>query len=1446
MDPGTVSANSASASMSAGGGDASDAAAPLVPLDEALAAAAASPHVDSQAAATAGTPAMHDNHDSGTPPIIMPLAANFDSSDIAATDNTGMAAPLLNALAAPPVQQTHVWSEPARAVAHATRGHRRTHQQHMLGQHESWLSRAVANATMSVSASPVAPACLVRLHVEYSTTVWGEHVVAIGAGANGQFVVEPAHVAHAAAAKDDSSLRQQNMTDRGVPLECHDDGHGRRTWVGAAAVAAPSPSKNDDGDGDGETALRYRYIVVDDGGHWLREEAPLGGFWRVLTSLPTQANLSHALSIEVFDTWREGRGHENIFAHASKFRRVIVPHSASPPPPTPPRRDGAQFDADFANGVPAVTVNFSVRAPIPLAFDDDVPATIALCVTSPFDAVITMAAAGKDQTGVYRATCVLARGHMPLTYHYSVVRQVPGVPGVPGRELERERGDRAVSRHMLRGAAARNHDLHTSAGGLADDASAAAGLVSSGLGGSDQASSMTARSLANGAHVVCVDDGAFRRQVPPWRGAGVAVPVFSLRASNTVGVGDFGALAKFAPFVAACGARVLQILPVNDTRVHGDFRDSYPYGVLSSVALHPLYLDVESMWTDAAQQPESLQNVPVDEQVTKMIASARSALDQLPDVDYPASLAAKLDIARTIFRHLFHSHTKTSAAYIAFVAENAEWLRPYAAYNYLAYELYQTTDTSKWGTLARATESDVDDLCSPEAPHYECIEFVFFTQYILHVQLKRASEECERNRIALKGDLSIGVHPRSVDVWSQSHYFRTACRTGAPPDYFDSNGQNWGFPTYDWDAMEKDGFQWWRRRMRRLAEYFHAYRIDHVLGFFRIWELPYWASSGKSGQLRPSLPYTRQELESAGLWDIEKYTEPFLTERSIFETLFGEDAGYGGRLPPPPASVLPPAVVVGGGVGGGVQYVASPVSKSKEEMKMLTPQQKLQAWRKEQEQLLAKRMEVVQLLVYNYFVPHPKDASRLAFRKEVCTETLSDAFFSVPRSMEEALAKEDEEIKKQLRDSISPAASAAGRAAAAAAAAGDLRLAASLMRGTASTTSPPEPASAPAPDGGDSVPGLTKMRRIAEECRRLRLLFRQLHSHVIFVRDSDEPDRLFHPRFDISGDAAREAAREAAARVTDAPPSTTPNFGDSMLLTVLPERPAPCGNPAFTYGVSSSQHRDVLRGWCHDYFYGERNADVWRRTAMARLPSVVSAGIGMLCCAEDLGLVPDVVPGVMGNLGLLGLRIERMPCAHEEDFVDDDVEEDDRNHIFREMGLNIDAREFGSLSRYPYLSVCSPSCHDASPFRLWLEEDFARRNRYEEHLNLLVRVGRTTAPPPRMHAQDPSDALADSSEALAVSGLARDVIWNHLCAPSALAVFPLQDVLAMRVEPYGSRPPATELINDPSNPEHYWRYRVLQSVESLCSDVRLTDEMDRLVRESGRDAAGGSMGRDEE
>ena len=117
-------------------------------------------------------------------------------------------------------------------------------------------------------------------------------------------------------------------------------------------------------------------------------------------------------------------------------------------------------------------------------------------------------------------------------------------------------------------------------------------------------------------------------------------------------------------------------------------------------------------------------------------------------------------------------------------------------------------------------------------------------------------------------------------------------QAGAPPDAFSVNGQNWGFPTYNWEVMEQDNYQWWQKRFRKMAEYFTAYRIDHILGFFRIWEIPSHSVHGLLGQFVPALPMSVDEIQSYGLpFQKDFMTKPFINEEML-NKMFGDKAAF--------------------------------------------------------------------------------------------------------------------------------------------------------------------------------------------------------------------------------------------------------------------------------------------------------------------------------------------------------------------------------------------------------------------------------------------------------------------------------------------------------------------------------------------------------------------------
>ena len=326
--------------------------------------------------------------------------------------------------------------------------------------------------------------------------------------------------------------------------------------------------------------------------------------------------------------------------------------------------------------------------------------------------------------------------------------------------------------------------------------------------------------------------------IPPWRGAGVVVPIFSLRSEGSYGVGDFGDLKRFVDWASKTEQRVIQVLPINDTNMTQTWQDSYPYCSISIYALHPQYMDLRQLPAiEDAQQRREFEEL-------------RQELNALPEIDYERVIQAKLAYLHIIFEQEWASVSRR-AAYKTFVAENKEWLEPYAEFCYYR-DLYGTADYHEWPKpLSKPVKRTTD--------------FWSYVQYNLDRQMRGAHEYARQHHIILKGDIPIGISRDGVEAWTEPKYFNLDGQAGAPPDAFSADGQNWGFPTYNWDEMLKDGCSWWVRRFRKMAQYFDAYRIDHVLGFFRIWEIPVPEKSGLMGQFAPALGLSREEIEGYGI-----------------------------------------------------------------------------------------------------------------------------------------------------------------------------------------------------------------------------------------------------------------------------------------------------------------------------------------------------------------------------------------------------------------------------------------------------------------------------------------------------------------------------------------------------------------------------------------------------
>lgn len=360
------------------------------------------------------------------------------------------------------------------------------------------------------------------------------------------------------------------------------------------------------------------------------------------------------------------------------------------------------------------------------------------------------------------------------------------------------------------------------------------------------------------------------------RCAGTLVPVFSLRSKASFGVGDFGDLKKMVDWVASTQQRVLQVLPVNDTTTTHTWTDSYPYSCISIFALHPQYADLNALPPIA------------DEEKRAEFEALRGELNALPQIDYERVNNAKDEYLRILYAQE-GKRVMSSAAFKSFFKESEAWLVPYAQYCWLR-EKYGTADFSQWPDHHSFDESDRRVLSVPRNAAYKNVAYYYFVQFILSEQMADAHRYARSKGVILKGDIPIGVSRYGCDVWQEPRYFNLNGQAGAPPDDFSVNGQNWGFPTYNWGEMVKDGCRWWVRRFSNMAKYFDAYRIDHVLGFFRIWEIPVGAVHGLLGQFSPALGMTREEIEAYGLhFQEELFTEPFITDW-VLDRMFGERA----------------------------------------------------------------------------------------------------------------------------------------------------------------------------------------------------------------------------------------------------------------------------------------------------------------------------------------------------------------------------------------------------------------------------------------------------------------------------------------------------------------------------------------------------------------------------
>ena len=377
---------------------------------------------------------------------------------------------------------------------------------------------------------------------------------------------------------------------------------------------------------------------------------------------------------------------------------------------------------------------------------------------------------------------------------------------------------------------------------------------------------------------VVVHDGFAILPNDTWKAAGVAIPVFSLKTKNSFGTGEFTDIKLLVDWAKLVGLKMIQLLPLNDTTATHSMADSYPYAAISAFALNPLYLNLDAIG--------GKENVAI----TKALSEQRLQLNELPEVDYARVMDCKLTAIKALYEAQKEKF-KNDPAYFLFFEMNRHWLVPYAAFCCLR-DKYRTSDFTEWETNSNYDEHEIQELVSSTQPHYDEVALHYFMQYHLHLQLKEATSYAHKNGIVVKGDIPIGVYRYGCDAWTDPGLYHMEAQAGAPPDDFAVKGQNWGFPTYNWKKMQEDGFAWWRKRFEQMGEYFDAFRIDHILGFFRIWSIPLDAVEGILGKFVPAIPVYVQELYERNIgFEYDRYCKPFIND-GILNELFGYEVEH--------------------------------------------------------------------------------------------------------------------------------------------------------------------------------------------------------------------------------------------------------------------------------------------------------------------------------------------------------------------------------------------------------------------------------------------------------------------------------------------------------------------------------------------------------------------------
>ncbi|HUT86264.1 MAG TPA: 4-alpha-glucanotransferase, partial [Elusimicrobiales bacterium] len=320
--------------------------------------------------------------------------------------------------------------------------------------------------------------------------------------------------------------------------------------------------------------------------------------------------------------------------------------------------------------------------------------------------------------------------------------------------------------------------------------------------------------------------GNFCNSLLKRKSAGIFIPLFSMRSLSDWGIGDFKSFCSWIKWAEQNKISIIQILPINEIAPES----TSPYSSLSAFAIDPIYLTVSEI-KDVKESPKILELIK-SEKISRLI----SVLNQSETVEYANVRKLKYKIFTLAFERFFKNHwinnTERALEFKEFIKDNDYWVESYSVFRMLK-DIHRWHSWTYWQVKLKSCD---ENFIKQYASHHSYkVLFYKYLQWLCDVELKTVSACAKKCNVSLFGDVPFMINQESADVWANQDIFDISLEIGSPPDDFNSVGQKWGLPSYNWWNLEASSFKWWRERVRFFCKFYDFFRMDHIVGFFRTW-----------------------------------------------------------------------------------------------------------------------------------------------------------------------------------------------------------------------------------------------------------------------------------------------------------------------------------------------------------------------------------------------------------------------------------------------------------------------------------------------------------------------------------------------------------------------------------------------------------------------------------